>query len=250
MSDLSLTPDFEELSQLIAERRAHATRLVNRELIDLYWELGKRIHLRIKNQGWGRSTVTELADYLSIKAHGMRGFSASNLWRMRQFYETWLEAPEKLVTLLRELSWSAHLDLIGRCKTIEEKHFYLVYAVQENLSVRQLRQSIDTANYERVTLVDKKLATPSRDLATSPSPFKDSYLLDFMGLTPRHSEKDLRKGFVQRLGAFLRELGRDFCYIGEEYPIQVGNRDGSVDLLFFHRGLNSLIAIELKITNH
>jgi len=108
MSDLTPTPDFEELSQLIAERRARATRLVNRELIDLYWELGKRIHLRIKNQGWGRSTVTELADYLSVKAHGIRGFSASNLWRMRQFYETWLDAPVKLVTLLRELAPMGH----------------------------------------------------------------------------------------------------------------------------------------------
>lgn len=249
MPDLTPDQDFAELSQLIEERRGRVARLVNTELIDLYWELGKRLDLRISAHGWGRSTVTEFADYLSVHTHGLRGFSSSNLWRMRQFYETWKEAPEKLAPLLRELSWSAHLDLLGRCKTTEERQFYLVHAVQEGLSVRQLRKAIDTANYERVSLTDQKLATVSRVLKPHElRQFKDSYVLDFLGLPPTHSEQDLRQGLVKRLGTFLRELGRDFCFIGEEYPIQVGTRDGAIDLLFFHRGLNSLIAIELKIT--
>lgn len=249
MSDLSPISEFAELSRLIAERRARVTRLVNTELIDLYWELGKRIHLSIEQNGWGRSTVTQLADYLAQDTTGLRGFSASNLWRMRQFYQSWEEVPEKLAPLLRELSWSSHLDLMGRCKSPEERQFYLIHAIQEGLSVRQLRQAIQSANYERITLADKNLATLSRVLPPDiPQPFKDSYLLDFLALPAEHSELDLRKGLVRRLGEFLRELGRDFCFIREEFPIQVGSRDGSIDLLFFHRGLNSLVAIELKIT--
>ena len=249
MFDLSNHPDFSDLARLIDERRTRVARIVNAELVYLYWELGKRIHHQIEQNGWGRGTVTELAGFLSTRSSGIRGFSASNLWRMRQFYETWQDAPEKLATRLRELPWSAHLDLLGRCKSHEERQFYLIHAAREGLSVRALRKAIDTATFERFALADQKLATPSRELPTEmKGHFKDSYVLDFLDLPPSHSEQDLRKGLVRLLGAFLRELGRDFTFIGEEYPIQVGTRDGFVDLLFFHRELNCLVAIELKIT--
>ena len=248
MPDLTPNHDFAELSQLIEERRGRVARLVNTELIDLYWELGKRIELRISAHGWGRATVTELAEYLSSHTQGLRGFSSSNLWRMRQFYETWKDAPEKLATLLRELSWSAHLDLLGRCKTHEERQFYLIHAVQEGLSVRQLRKAIETANYERVSLADQKLATVSRVLQPHVArQFKDSYVLDFLDLPEDHSEADLHQGLIRNLSKFLSELGRDFCFIGSEHPLQVGNQDFALDLLFYHRELNALVAIELKV---
>lgn len=247
--ELSSPSDFATFADLIRERRSRVIRLVNTELVDLYWELGKLIHLRIARHGWGRSTVKELARFLDTKTPNMRGFSASNLWRMRQFYEEWVDAPEKLATLLRELSWSAHVDLLGRCKTREERQFYLIYASREHLSVRQLRKAIDTASFERFALADKKLATPSRELPTEfKGHFKDSYVLDFLELSADHSERDLRASLVRLLGDFLRELGRDFTFVGEEFPIQVGTRDGVIDLLFFHRALNCLVAIELKIT--
>jgi len=249
MSDLSPQSDFSDLAKLILERRARVARLVNVELIDLYWELGKRIHRCIEQEGWGKGTVKQLADHLTTHSPGLRGFSASNLWRMRQFYEVWREAPEKLAPLLRELPWSAHLDLMGRCKSFEERCFYLAYAVREGLSIRQLRQAIDSATCERFALADQKLATVSREFPVAwTGRFKDSYVLDFLELPHPHSERDLRKALVRYLGDFLRELGRDFSFIGQEYPIQVGTRDGFIDLLFFHRELNCLIAIELKIT--
>lgn len=249
MSNLTPQPDFSDLVNLIHERRGRVFRLVNRELVDLYWEIGSRISSRIQNSGWGRGTVTELADYLAMHVPGLRGFSASNLWRMRQFYETWRDTPEELATLLRELAWSSHLDLLGRCKTTEEREFYLRHAIRENHSVRELRRAIDSATFERMALADKKLATVSRVLPPeAKNAFKDSYVVEFLDLSSDHSENDLRRGLVRRLSRFLCELGRDFTFIGEEYPIQVGTRDGFVDLLFFHRGLNCLIAIELKIT--
>lgn len=243
------TTQFSDLSTLIRERRNKVARLVNRELIDLYWELGSRISHRIENEGWGKSTVNQLAEHLNHELAGVRGFSASNLWRMRQFYEAWRSAPKELATLLRELSWSSHLDLLGKCKSHDERVFYLTYAKQEELSVRQLKRSIDSGTFERIALADEKLATVSREFPDhAKSIFKDTYVIEFLELGHPHSEHDLRRALVNRLGQFLRELGRDFTFIGEEYPIQVGSRDGFIDLLFFHRGLNCLVAIELKIT--
>jgi len=249
MSALSPQPDFSDLVALVQERRVKVTRLVNRELIDLYWEFGKCLDERIETSGWGKGTVRQLSDVLLRHESGLRGFSSSNLWRMRQFYRTWRAAPNEVATLLRELPWSAHVDLLGRCATDAEREFYLRHALRENHSVRDLRRAIDTATFERVALADGKIATLSRVFPEeSRRHFKDSYVVEFLGLPVAHSETDLRRALVHRLGQFLRELGRDFSFIGEEYPIQVGTRDGSIDLLFFHRGLNCLVAIELKIT--
>jgi predicted nuclease of restriction endonuclease-like (RecB) superfamily len=249
MSALSPQPDFSDLVALIHERRVKVTRLVNCELIDLYWEIGKYLDERIETSGWGKGTVRQLSDVLLRHESGLRGFSSSNLWRMRQFYRTWRAAPNEVATLLRELPWSAHVDLLGRCATDAEREFYLRHALRENHSVRDLRRAIDTATFERVALADGKIATLSRVFPEeSRRHFKDSYVVEFLGLPVAHSETDLRRALVHRLGQFLRELGRDFSFIGEEYPIQVGTRDGSIDLLFFHRGLNCLVAIELKIT--
>jgi predicted nuclease of restriction endonuclease-like (RecB) superfamily len=249
MSDLSPQPDFSGLVSLIRERRLRVARLVNRELIDLYWEIGKHLDGRIDSDGWGKGTIRQLADLLLSQETGLRGFSASNLWRMRQFYQTWRDAQQEIATLLRELPWSGHVDLLGRCATDTEREFYLRHAIRENHSVRELRRAIDTATFERVALADQKLATMSRVFPDeSLHHFKDSYVIEFLDLPVAHSETDLRRALVHRLGSFLRELGRDFTFIGEEYPIQVGTRDGLIDLLFFHRGLNCLVAIELKIT--
>ncbi len=162
MSDLTPQQDFSTIVALIQERRLRVTRLVNRELIDLYWEIGKYLDERIDTDGWGKGTVHQLAEHLLGYETGLRGFSASNLWRMRQFYQTWRSAPEELATLLRELQWSAHVDPLGRCGTDAEREFYLRYAVRENHSVRDLRRAIDTATFERVALADEKLATVSR----------------------------------------------------------------------------------------
>lgn len=249
MADLSSYPDLTDWLRLIRDKRAEATRAVNVCLMELYWEMGSRISRCIAEQGWGKNTVQQLSIYILSHEPGLRGFSPSNLWRMRQFYEVWRNAPEELVTQLREMPWSSHVDLLGRCKSPEERVFYLRLALHERYSIRELRRAIDSATFERAMLADQKLATVSRVLPNQPiSPFKDSYVMEFLGLHPDHSEQDLRRALVHRLANFLRELGRDFSFIAEEFPIQVGNRDGSIDLLFFHRGLNCLVAIELKIT--
>lgn len=247
-NELSFSGDFASIAELIQERRVRVARLVNTELIELYWELGKLLSRKIEDSGWGRSTISELADFLKSQQNGLRGFSASNLWRMRQFYETYREN-EELAPLARELSWSSHLVIMGRAKVEEEREFYLRLAVQEKWSRRILERQMNSGLFERKILTPAKLAPLVREIhPQAQNTFKDAYLVDFLGLSQDHSEADLHQGLVKNLGHFLTELGRDFCFIGSEHPLQVGNQDFALDLLFYHRELNCLVAIELKIT--
>jgi predicted nuclease of restriction endonuclease-like (RecB) superfamily len=239
---------FGEVVGLIRAARQRAVQVVNTELIDLYWCIGRYVHERIKGDGWAKGTVEQLAAYIARTEPGMRGFSAQNLWRMRQFFEAY-PAPERLSTPLRELPWSAHLHILGRVKRSEEREFYLRMAAQQRWSVREVARQIDSGLFERAILDPPKVSTALREIhPQAEQQFKDAYLLDFLLLPDPHSEADLHRSLLKNLGRFLTELGRDFCYIGSEYPIQVGRQDFALDLLFFHRGLNCLVAVDLKVT--
>lgn len=166
---------------------------------------------------------------------------------MAQFFETYQAFP-KLAALVRELSWTHNLLIMARARHDEEREFYLKMAVRERWSRRQLERQLSAALFERVVLSPVKLAPPVRELhPDAASIFKDSYLVEFLDLPRRHSEADLHDALVEHLKDFLIELGRDFCFVGSRYPIQVGGDDFEIDLLFFHRGLNCLVDIELKI---
>ncbi|WP_343636033.1 PDDEXK nuclease domain-containing protein [Roseateles sp.] len=245
---LSTESNFDAVVSLIREARQHTLRAVNTAVIDLYWEIGQHLHRKIESDGWAKGTVARLAAYIAQREPGIRGFSAPNLWRMRQFYEAY-PAREELSTLLRELPWSAHLHILSRSKRPEEREFYLRMAAKQRWPVREVARQIDSGLFERAVLNPPQLSTALRE--THPQAeqhFKDAYLLEFLALPQVHSEADLHRSLLMNLGRFLTELGRDFCYIGSEYPIQVGGQDFALDLLFFHRGLNSLVAIELKVT--
>jgi predicted nuclease of restriction endonuclease-like (RecB) superfamily len=166
---------------------------------------------------------------------------------MRQFFETYRDAP-KLAALVRELSWTHNLLIMSRSKRDEEREFYLRVCIRERWGKRELQRQLDGALFERVVLSPAKLSPPVTELhPDAASVFKDSYLLEFLELPPRHSESDLQRALVEQLRQFLLELGRDFCFIGSQYPIQVGGRDFALDLLFFNRALNALVAFELKV---
>ena len=199
------------------------------------------------DDGWGKGIVQELASYIHRRQPNARGFSASNLWRMTQFYETYRDQP-KLATLLRELSWSHNLAIMSRSKLNEEREFYLRLANRERWSFRDLQRQLAGALFERTVLSPAKLAPAVRALhPNADAIFKDSYLVEFLNLPGNHSEADMHRGLVEKLKEFLIELGRDFCFVGSHYPLQVGKKDFEIDLLFFNRGLNCLVAIELKI---
>jgi predicted nuclease of restriction endonuclease-like (RecB) superfamily len=178
--------DFAKVYSMIAEAQSRAWQQVNKTLIQLYWNIGQYVSEKVESQRWGKGIVEKMAQYIASKSPSVTGFSARNIWRMKQFFETYREH-EKLSALLTELP-----NTLGQ--------------------------------------------------------FKDSYIFEFLSLPDDHKETDLRRALVLNLKKFLTELGPDFSLIGEEYPLQVGMKDFRIDLLMFHRGLNCMVAIELKTT--
>lgn len=235
---------FDEVIAIIDNARESAFRAVNRELINMYWDIGEYVSHRVTDGGWGKSVVKEFSDFIQSRYVGIKGFSSSNIWRMKQFYETYC-GNEKLATLLRELTWSHNLQILS-CKTDEEREFYLTLSVRNRYSFRELKRQMDSGLYERTMMseITNKLITERSEGLTA---LRDSYVLEFLDLPESHKEKDLRKAIVFNLKDFILEFGKDFTFVGEEYRVQVGNRDFFIDLLFYNRELHCLVAIELKI---
>ena len=238
---------FTEVAQLVDAAKRQTAHAVNVELIELYWQIGAVISRRIESDGWGEGTVTALSAYLQSRQPGMRGFSPQNLWRMRQFFETYRENPE-LSTLVRELPWSANLHILSGAKRPEAREFYLRLATRNRWNVRELARQIDSALFEREALAGPKLSTALREIhPEAVDTFRDGYFVECLELHEGHTESELHAALLRNLGRFITELGRDFCFVGSEYPLQVGDQDFALDLLFFHRSLTCLIAIELKV---
>ncbi len=240
-----LQPQFTEVLTLIKVAQQKVIATANQELIKLYWSIGKYISERLATSEWGQKTIEQLATFIQAQEPGIKGFEKRNLERMRQFYETYPDS--QITTALRtQLSWTHHRIIMSRCKTEAERLFYLELAITERYSTRELDRQINSGIFERTRLADAKLPQTSH-----PKPlagiFRDSYILDFLNLPPNHSENDLKTALVACLRDFILELGRDFTFLGQEYRLQVGNSDFFIDLLFFHRELQSLVAFELKI---
>jgi predicted nuclease of restriction endonuclease-like (RecB) superfamily len=155
--------DFDDVLRLIDAARGRAVAAINTELIDLYWNIGEHISRKIAADGWGQGTVQALAEYIRRCQPNARGFSASNLWRMMQFFETYRDQP-KLATLLRELSWSHNLAILSRSKRDEEREFYLRMATRERWSFRELQRQLNGALFERVVLSPLKVSPQVRQL--------------------------------------------------------------------------------------
>jgi len=152
-------------------------------------------------------------------------------------------------TLLSQLTWTNHITILSKCKSIEEKQFYLLLTVKERLSKRELIRQIETGVFER-TMLSKQIVSPLvTQLQDSVGQiFKDTYIFEFLDLPENYSEKDLQKNLVENLKNFMLEMGGYFSFVGQEYRVQVGMHDYYIDLVFFHRQLQSLVAIELKTT--
>jgi predicted nuclease of restriction endonuclease-like (RecB) superfamily len=238
---------FGEVLALIHSARQQAVQAVNTRLIELYWQVGAYISRKLEQAEWGDAVVSQLAEYLARTQPGLRGFTRPNLFRMRQFYETY-RRDEKVSPLVRQLPWTHNLIILSQSKRPEEREFYLRMAIQEKWSKRELERQFKAALFERsVTQPAKVSAVPRQTHPAALEVFRDAYMVEFLDLPGGHAEADLHRGLLARLRDFLIELGRDFCFVGSEYPLQVGGRDFALDLLFFHRGLNCLVAIELKV---
>lgn len=236
---------FDEVIPIINNARTRAMRAVNAELIDMYWEIGAYISEKVKAAGWGKSVISEFSSFLQSYYPSSKGFSAQNIWRMKQFYETY-HANEKLSPLVREISWSCNLLIMAACKTDEAREFYLKLCARNNYSKRELDRQINSMLYERTMLSDAKnseLFARNEGLTS----LRDAYVFEFLNVNEPYKEKDLRKSIVANLRDFILEFGKDFTFVGEEYRVQVGNTDFFIDLLFYNRALFCLVAIELKV---
>ncbi len=237
--------EFSEVLNTIKSAREKVYKQINSALIHLYWEVGKYVSQKVDKENWGKSVVRELSEYIQKNEPGIKGFSSRNIWRMKQFYETY-NGDEKLSSLRAEISWT-HNRRIMSLKTPEEREFYLKLCATERYSVRELERLINTGTYERTMLAQKNMSESVKQLPQSvENVFKDTYVLDFLDLPVPYKEKDLRTALASSLKDFILELGKNFSFIGQEYRIQVGNQDFYIDLLFFHRELQSLVAFELK----
>ena len=239
---------FAEVVGLIEQARQRAFQAVNRELVGLYWQIGKYISGKLETAEWGEGVVDRLARHLALTLPGLRGFTRRNLFRMRQFYEAY-GGDKKVTPLVTQLPWTHNLIILTQSKRPEERAFYLRMACQERWGKRELERQFRQALFERTVLHPPKVSPVVRQIhgSAAGSVLKDAYFVEFLDLPTSHSEADLHRGLLSRLRDFLVELGRDFCFVGSEYPVQVGGRDFVLDLLFFHRGLNCLVAIELKV---
>lgn len=240
-------PAFDELLHRIRQTRQAVFAQANTALMELYWSVGQVISQKVQREAWGKGVVAELARHIARHAPEIKGFSDKNLWRMKQFYETY-EGDAMLAPLVRALPWTHNTVIFSRCKSSAERGYYLQQCLAGRYSSRELERQIDSAQFERAALGQSKLPAVLRELQPAVGQvFKDNYVLEFLGLPEQHSEADLQGALLQHMKAFILELGSDFIFVGEEYRLQVGNQDFYLDLLFFHRGLAALVAFELKI---
>jgi predicted nuclease of restriction endonuclease-like (RecB) superfamily len=238
---------FNEVLGLIEAAKRRAYQAVNAELVGLYWQVGEHISKKLASAEWGDGVVVELAAVIAWEHPGLRGFTPRNLFRMRQFYETYRNE-DRLSPLVTQLPWSHHLLILSGAKLPEEREFYLRSAIQGRWTKRELERQMSAQAFRRSVLAPAKASPALKQVHPGAvDVFKDAYALEFLGLAAGHSEADLHGAILRDLGRFLTELGRDFCFVGSQYPVQVGRQDFAIDLVFFHRGLACLVAIELKV---
>lgn len=245
--DKNYIKQFDDVVLLIRQTRNNVVRLANTALIELYWKIGEYLHKRIEASEWGNGVVKQLSLHIAKHNPGLNGFSDKNLWRMKQFYETYSAESEKLSPLVRQISWSNNLVILSRAKSIEEKEFYLRLCIAERYSKRELERQIDSAVFERTMVSQPKLSPMLRELAPdSGCMFKDNYVMEFIGGKDFPNELSMKSALIKQMKDFILELGKDFIYIDQEFNLQVGCSDFRIDLLFYHRELQCLVAIELK----
>lgn len=252
---LSMPAAAQDYPALLAEVKARiqsaqysALRAVNKELIGLYWDIGRMIVERQQAEGWGKAVVAQLAADLQVALPGTGGFSASNLWRMKGFFEAY-STEGKLAPLVREIGWSHNLLILERCKAPQEREFYLRMTRKFGWSKNVLAHQIDNQSYEKSLLgqtnFDRTLPPALR--AQAKLAVKDEYTFDFLELGEKHSERELERALIARIEEFLRAMGGLFAFMGSQYRLEVQGQEYFIDLLLFHRRLRALVAVELKI---
>lgn len=223
---------------------------VNKTLLTLYWEIGKSIVEKQNQYGWGKSIVQTLSKDLQNEFPGVQGYSARNLWYMRNFYDQYKE-DTKLQPLVAEISWSHNMVIMEKCKEDLERQFYIQMTKKYGWTKNVLIHQIESKSYEKFLLNQTNFdkAVPERYKHQAKLAVKDEFSFEFLELAEEHSEKELEQALIKNIRSFLFELGSDFTFVGNQYRLNIGDEDFYIDILLYHRKLKSLIAIELKTGN-
>ncbi|RZK20626.1 MAG: DUF1016 domain-containing protein, partial [Flavobacterium sp.] len=250
MKELSSLEQFDFISEVKAKVRQaqyDALKAVNIGLINLYWEIGKSITEK-QNLNWGKAVVPTLSAELQQEFPGVGGFSVGNLWLMAQFY-TEYQKDENLVPLVREISWSKHITILKTCKDSLERQFYILSTKKFGWTKNVLVHQIENNTYEKYLLNQTKFDStlPESIKNQAVLAVKDEYTFSFLGLADEHSERELENALVQNIRNFLLEMGHQFTFVGNQFKIEIEEKEYFVDLLLYHRQLQCLVAIELKI---
>ena len=273
---------FQHIRSLIADGKAKALQAATVYSLTTYWNVGAYLSQRLTEQTYGKGVVSELAKWLIQEQPNLKGCDQRSLYRMREFFYIWSNMDWSLLPpkfnnnqiiigevlgnteqkilgsltpksfdlpyVLTRLTWTHHLEILKRATSPEEMLFYLVLAIKDRYTVRDLQRQIKSALFERQMLAKHTLILPEHpqkeELAQI---FRDRYLLEFLDLSETFSEAELQKALIERMKQFLLELGRDFIFIAQEMHLLVGMNDYFVDLVFYHRELQCLVAFDLKI---
>ena len=236
-----------EIKTKVSNAQYEAMNAVNMALINLYWEIGKSIAEK-QSESWGKSIVPTLSKELQNEFPGVGGFSVGNLWLMAQFYSEY-QSVENLAPLVREISWSKHISILKKCKNPKEREFYILATKKFGWTKNVLIHQIENKTFEKYLLNQTNFeeTLPEKIKNQAILAVKDEYIFDFLGIEEEHSERDLEQKLIQNIRAFLLELGSDFSFLGNQYKVELSDKEYFIDLLLFHRKLQSLVAIELKI---
>ena len=262
---------------IIAAHRDRVVQQVNGETVMMVWEVGGYVSGKLKTSAWGSGVVRQLAEYIHTQDPTVRGWSYRTIYKMVQFYETYSspafteligkvkpqDVPVKMAQIhsrqfvpfrtaqipevLFCTGWGNHQIVLNRCRTNEERLFYIMYAWRERLQNKELDRAIKT-NAMSAILGGRDVQSPvmQNQYPQAPLLFKDRVSLDMLGLPLRYKENKLRKTIIEHMKDFILEMGKDFLFIDEEHRLTVGGKSFKVDLLFYHRLLQCMVAIELK----
>lgn len=236
-----------EIKDKIRQSQYEALKAVNVHLINLYWDLGKAISEK-QTAGWGKSIVPTLAKELQKEFPTMSGFSTTNLWYMVQFYNEY-QSDTNLQPLVGEISWSKHIVIFSKCKDSQQRQFYTLATKKFGWTKDVLIHQVENNTFEKYLLNQTNFdaALPQTIKNQAYLAVKDHYTFDFLELANEHSEYELEQALIKNIQKFLLELGHNYTFVGNQYKLNVEDKEYKIDLLLFHRSLQCLVAVDLKI---
>ncbi len=235
-----------EIKEKIRTSHYEAAKAVNTTIITLYWDIGSRLSEKLKS-GWGKSVVETLSNDIQKEFPGIKGFSSTNLWYMKQFFEEY-RSSKVLQPMVGEISWSKHLVIMGKCKNDQERQFYTLATKKYGWTKDVLIHKIELKAFEKFALGQSNFERnlPENIKNQAVLALKDEYNWNFSELDNEHSERELEEAIIKNIRAFLMDFGPDFSFLGNQYRIQLEDKEYFIDLMLYHRNMQCLIAIELK----